>query len=164
MIPAMYDIWKELKKLDEDYLIESSELYKGIFWIVDEENIEKNKDYCFLIPTSPDGVVTSLGDEGVAKSGNTYNHEAVWKSLAIRLTHKLSYNYYPRGRVEISNGVAKIFLNGNINYEKVIDFIKSEFNLTKHNGIKEIKVITDNSRHYLCHLDDGWVPAKGGKQ
>ena len=160
----MYDIWRELEKLNEHCLLESSELYKGIFWIVDEENIEKNKDYCFLIPTSPDGVVTSLRGEGIAKSGNTYNHEAVWKSLDIRFTHRLPYNYYPRGRVEINNSIAKIFLNGNINYEEVTDFIKSEFNLTKHNGIKEVKVITDNSKHYLCYIDDEWVPAKGGKQ
>lgn len=31
-----------------------------------------------------------------------------------------------------------------------------EFNLNHHNGIKDIKVIEDNSYHYLCYLDDGW--------
>ena len=56
--------------------------------------------------------------------------------------------------------VAKIFLNGNINYQEVIDFIVDEFNLTTHNGVKKVTVIEDNSKHYLCYLDNGWVPAK----
>ena len=156
----MMNIWKELNSIDEEYLTEDSTLYKGIFWVVDQENIDNNKNYCFLIPTNTSGDVLDINDIGIANSGNTYNHKAVWNRLSSKLTNNKPYNYYPRGRVEINNGVAKIFLNGNINYQEVIDFIAGEFNLTAHNGIKKITVIEDNSSHYLCYLDDGWVSAK----
>lgn len=33
--------------------------------------------------------------EGVAKSGNTYNHERLW--AALRISDK-PFDYYPRGR------------------------------------------------------------------
>ena len=138
-------------------LTEDLELYKGIFWIVDTDNIERNKNYCFKIPCNQDGVSSDIDSSlGIAKSGDTYNHQTTWSKLPSYLTHNKPYNYYPRGRIEIRNGVARIFLNGNINYEEVIDFLKKEFNLTPHNGIKKTSVIEDNSPHYLCHLDDGY--------
>lgn len=147
---------KSMNKL----LLEDSELYRGIFWIVDEDNLNKNKNYCFKIVSNPDGSAVNIEGDGIAKSGNTYNHALVWNSLSSSITGNKPYNYYPRGRVEIKNNVAKIFLNGNINYEEVIEFIKDEFNLDSHNGIKKIQVIEDNSQHYLCYLDKGWKPAK----
>ena len=139
------------------YLTEDSELYKGIFWIVDDDNIYLNSNYCFKIPSDIHGNSTDGTLELNAKSGSTYNHKLVWRGLTKKQTKGKSYNYFPRGRVEIHNGVAKIFLNGNINTVEVLDFLIDEFNLNSHNGIKDIKVIEDNSKHYLCHLDDGWV-------
>ena len=141
-------------------LLEDSELYRGIFWIVDENNTDKNKNYCFKILSNSDGPAININSYGVAKSGTTYNHELVWKLLPKSLTNGKPYNYYPRGRVEIRNGVAKIFLNGNINYQEIINFIKNEFNLNTHNGIKKVQVVEDNSQHYLCYSDKGWKPAK----
>ena len=141
-------------------LTKDSNLYKGIFWIIDENDPYSNSKYCFKIDSDPDGNTVDLDDIGIAKSGNTYNHKLVWERLSKDLTHNKPYNYYPRGRVEIRNGVAKIFLNGNINYKDIIDFLKYEFNLTAHNGIKKVQVIEDNSSHYLCNYDDGWKPAK----
>ena len=38
--------------------------------------------------------------EGVAKSGNTYNHKKLWNEIKPRGCNK-PYNYYPRGRVDI---------------------------------------------------------------
>lgn len=142
-------------------LFEDSNLYKGIFWIADKNDPYNNSNYCFKIYSDVNGNAIELDDIGVAKSGNTYNHKLVWSQLPKSQTHGKSYNYYPRGRVEIHNGVAKIFLNGNINYEDVITFLKHEFNLTSHNGIKKVQVIEDNSFHYLCYLDaeKGWKPA-----
>ena len=99
-------------------------------------------------------------DEEYLTEDSTLYKGIFWNRLPSQLTHSQSYNNYPRGRVEISNGVAKIFLNGNINYQEVIDFIVDEFNLTTHNGVKKVTVIEDNSKHYLCYLDNGWVPAK----
>ncbi|MCH5155280.1 MAG: hypothetical protein J1F69_01615 [Clostridiales bacterium] len=146
---------------DNDITTDDIALYKGIFWIVDTDNIEQNKNYCFKILCSTDGSSSSIDSSlGIAKSGDTYNHQATWNKLSSFLTHNKPYNYFPRGRVEIKNGVARIFLNGNINYAEVIYFIKSEFNLTTHNGIKKVSVIEDNSAHYLCYLDDGYKSGK----
>ncbi len=136
-------------------MVENIELYKGIFWIVDMDNIERNGNYCFKIPCNQDGISSNIDFSfGVAKSGDTYNHQATWGKLPRALTNGKPYNYYPRGRVEIRNGVARIFLNGNINNDDIIDFLKREFNLTAHNGIKRVLPIEDNSSHYLCYLDD----------
>ena len=137
-------------------LNENMELYKGVFWIVDTDNIYKNRKYCFKIPSDTDGNPLDIYLDLNAKKGNTYNHKLLWNKLLKNLTHGKPYNYYPRGRVEIQNGKAKIFLNGNINTTEVLDFLIDEFNLNNHNGIKKINIIEDNSNHYLCYLDDGW--------
>lgn len=137
-------------------ITEDSELYKGIFWIVDLDNIDNNRNYCFKIPSDVYGNPIDDTLDLNAKSGSTYNHKLVWDNLSRKLTKGKPYNYFPRGRIEFHNGIAKIFLNGNINREDVIDFLISEFNIVPHNGIKNIKVIEDNSSHYLCNLDDDW--------
>lgn len=137
-------------------LVEDSQLYKGIFWIKDVEN--PKKDLCFKIDCDSDG--NSLSSEYTlnAKSGDTYNHKLLWKRLDTKLTEGKTYNYFPRGRVEIKRGVARIFLNVNLFTDYAIDFLKEEFNLNKFNGIRDIKAIVDNSQHYLCYLDKGWKP------
>ena len=137
-------------------LNEDLELYKGIFWIVDLENLDNNRNYCFKIPSDVYGNPIDDNLDLNAKRGSTYNHKLVWDRLSRKLTRGKQYNYYPRGRIEIHNGVAKIFLNGNINREDVVDFLISEFNIIPHNGVKNIKIIEDNSQHYLCYLDKDW--------
>lgn len=129
-------------KLNED-----SELYKGIFWIRDIDN--PTNELFFQIPTDEYGNSSSIFN---SKKGDTYNHERTWKELY----EKKPFDYYPRGRVEIRNGVARIFLNPNLNTEEIIDLIKREFNLTSRNGIKNIKVFPDYSEHYRCYLDKGY--------
>lgn len=134
-------------------LVEDIQLYKGIFWVKDTSNPDKN--LCFKIECNSEGIPI----DGLllnSKNGETYNHKLLWERLPKSITENKPYNYYPRGRVEIHNGVAKIFCNGNINNSEIINFLKNEFNLTPHNRIKAIKIITDNSNHYLCYLDDGW--------
>lgn len=134
------------------FLKESSELYKGIFWIVDLSNIENNKNYCFQIPCNSDGEVYST-DGLTAKSGTTHNHEKYWNMLSSKLTHNKPFDYFPRGRVEISNGKATIYLNPNINDEYIRNFIIKQYNLNSYNGINRIRFISDFSNHYKCYLD-----------
>ena len=138
-----------IKKLNEGI----TDLYKGIFWIVNLDDIYKNRDYCFLIPTN------SFGDnienvEVNAKSGSTFNHEKTWEYLSSKQTKNKKYNYFPRGRVEISNGKAIIYLNPNINTEEVKKFLIDEFHLYEINGIKSVRMISDGSDHYKCYLDN----------
>lgn len=148
------DIFEELNNLNEIYLTESSELYCGIFWIVDLDNIDNNKKYCFQIPCFSDGTINNYnGLDLNAKTGTTYNHEKLWKTLPTSLTHNKAFDYYPRGRVQINNNKAVVFLNPNINTEDVQSFIIHEFNLNQHNGIIKIVFNSDGSNHYKCYLD-----------
>ena len=115
----------------------SKELSRGVFWILD--------DTILAFPFRNDGI-------GVAKSGNTYNHKKLWYDVKPRGCSK-PYNYYPRGRVDISNkGKAIIYMNPEIS-DDWISSICQEF------GIRETPVIRyDSSQHYKCYLDDGWIP------
>ena len=61
----------------------------GVFWLIDETLI-----------AYPYGSIDS--EEGVAKSGNTYNHKQLWKIIKSVGNNK-PYNYYPRGRVVINS-------------------------------------------------------------
>lgn len=126
-----------------------ADLAQGVFWIVDLDDIESNRDYCFPIYSDADGNTLSSDYELNAKSGSTYNHERLWKELG----HKKPYNYYPRGRVQIANGKATIFLNPNIYTEEIINFIINEFKLYRINGINKVNVVADGSNHYKCFLD-----------
>jgi len=131
--------------------------YKGIFWFVyeDESEINKNSEFCFKIPSDVNGYPIENDLDLNAKSGLTYNHQKYWNENLGKPFNK-SFNYYGRGRVEISNGTAKIYINGNFVDDMYIDFLKNEFNLSIKTGVKQVKVIVDGSDHYKCHLDGGW--------
>ena len=78
---------------------------KGVFWLIDGDL----KCYPF------GGRIR----EGIAKSGNTYNHKKLWEHIRPKGCNK-SFDYYPRGRVEISakgNGV--IYMSPHIGNEDV---------------------------------------------
>lgn len=122
-------------------------LFKGIFWIVDTENLENNAPYLFKIVTNRNGDILAAYGELTSKKGDNYNHRLTWNDLPREFTDNKPYNYYPRGRVEIKNDVAKIFINPLLNDEEIIDYIKKEFGLNE-NSIGSIKVLVDNSQHY----------------
>lgn len=65
---------------------------RGLFWYVDGELL------CF--PVS--------GDEADTVSNN---HRRFWKTLPHSLTGGMSYNYFPRGRVELRHGKALVYLH-----------------------------------------------------
>lgn len=133
-------------------LTEDRNLYKGIFWIVDLENIHRNRDYCFQIQTDRDGYVVDDFFYN-SKNGETLNHKATWEELPRRSRMGVPFNYFPRGRVEINHGKAVIYANPNICTQEVKDFIVDEFNLTQSNGINEVVMKADGSPHYMCYLD-----------
>lgn len=61
-----------------EILRENKELYKGIFWIVDQDNLENNKNYCYQISVNSDGNIISNDFISNAKSGNTpVRYEAI---------------------------------------------------------------------------------------
>ena len=138
-----------MNKINED-----SQLYKGIFWITDLEDVDKN-DLYFQIQVDFLGNIDPSVDRIRlnSKNNDNYNHKNLWNDLSSRQTHNKPFDYYPRGRVEITNGKAVIYANPNICTGEVVDWIKDKFNLTSHNGIKSVKIMPDYSEHYKCFLD-----------
>ena len=107
----------------------------GVFWIIEGK-----------VLAYPFGSVESV--EGIAKSGNTYNHKRLWEEIKPAGMNK-PYNYYPRGRVVISSrGNPTIYMNPNIE-NSYVEEMKKIFELTI-----EPRVVYDNSEHYKCHLDN----------
>lgn len=118
------------------YISSAKEMSRGVFWIIDDE--------LFAFPFLENSTY------GIAKSGNTYNHKKLWNDIKPKGCNK-PYNYYPRGRVEISNkGKPIIYMNPNIDND-FIPLIKKEFGLRTEPIIRY-----DNSSHYKCYLDDNW--------
>lgn len=106
----------------------------GVFWVIDDELI--------AIPFDKFKYV-----EGIAKSGETYNHEKLWELVKPKNCNK-PYNYYPRGRVvNGAKGKTIIYMNSNIKSE-FIHAISSAFEIEKEPTIKY-----DYSQHYECYLD-----------
>ncbi len=116
----------------------SKEMSRGVFWVIDGKLL--------AFPFIEDA------EYGVAKSGTTYNHKKLWDHIKPKKCNK-PFDYYPRGRVEF-NGKGKpiIYMNPNID-ESVVHEIKAEF------GLRDEPIIHyDSSKHYRCHLDDGYTP------
>ena len=122
-------------------LIKSSkELSRGVFWEVD--------DQLLAYPFYEDAT------DGVAKSGNTFNHKKLWQSINPT-RYSVPYNYYPRGRVEVTrSGKAVIYMNPNISSD-TISAVRKEFGIRE-----EPKIVYDYSDHYKCYLEEGWKPDK----
>lgn len=149
--------------------VEIYKISKGIFWVIcdyielDNKISVQLKNYrllCFTMPCSPNGEVEYFNAIlSNSKKGNSFNHKTTWESGLFgnvefaKMTRQFSYNYYPRGRVEISNNNAIIYLNQNINKKLIIDDIRKKFGLL---SLKSLKVKVDNSYHYCCYADDGF--------
>ena len=126
---------------------------KGIFWIVDRDNLDNNGNYLFRILCSASGdILEVLSGEGISKNGKNYNHKKIWDSLSKDYTLGKPFDYFPRGRVEIANNKVRVYLNPIINIDEIQEYIKKEFGLDSKE-IKKIDFISDGSNHYICHLD-----------
>lgn len=107
---------------------------QGVFWLIDNK----------LLAISFD---KSKYPDGIAKSGDTYNHEKLWKYVKPQNCNK-PYNYYPRGRVvKGTKSKAIVYMNPNITNE-FISSIKEVFEIKEEPIIK-----LDYSKHYKCFLD-----------
>ena len=125
------------------------QVYKGIFWYnPTTKKLIVKKVACNSYGEALEPVEYS------SKSGNNFNHKVEWSKLPKSVTCGQPYNYYPRGRVEIKNNKAKVYLNPILVYHDSnakkpwcpISLIEKEFGL----GLKTIRaeLIPDNSKHY----------------
>lgn len=115
--------------------------YKGIFWYSPKANaLICKKVFCDDRGAALENV------EYTPKSGENFNHETEWQKIPRSITDGKAYNYYPRGRVEIKNGKATIYLNPVLKTEAIQKMIISEFHLIKENI--NVRFVSDGSLHY----------------
>ncbi|MDE7365487.1 MAG: hypothetical protein K2N27_11540, partial [Ruminococcus sp.] len=131
--------------------------YRGIFWIPDIEDVYSS-DLYFPIPCDSNGNINDSDFEisplMSSKGNDNYNHKNVWNSLSKKYTGGKPYDYYARGRIEIHNGTAFVYLSPHIPQDDLKKWLIDKFNLTSANGIKRIKFNPDYSKHYRCYLDN----------
>lgn len=109
---------------------------RGVFWVVDGKLL--------AFPFREGEQV------GLAKSGKTYNHKKLWEAVRPKGC-KEPFDYYPRGRVELSkSGVPILYMSPHVE-ERLIPEIKAAFALGR-----DPIVNYDHSHHYRCHLDEGY--------
>ena len=138
-------------------------LQKGIFWIIDRENLENNEPFLFRIPVDCAGTpcyLTSIPRPN-SKRGDNYNHKLTWyQHVPEELRRGKPYDWYPRGRVEIRRtGRATIYLNPDLATDAVISYITEKFNLQHLN----VKVVADGSGHYAYYMDKYVTEADEGQ-
>jgi hypothetical protein len=127
--------------------------------IADDRGIDDYTLLLFPIPCDTDGNPTGGHEFDLnAKSGDTYNHEKLWDGeIKGKTEHKpyckKPFNYYPRGRVEIANNKATIYLNPHINKAEIVAEIKTRCGLDD-SSIGEVRVVADGSGHYRCWMDE----------
>jgi hypothetical protein len=137
-----------------------NQLCSGIFCVIsDNFDLSDHILLVFEITCDINGNPKNTSIELNSKSGTTYNHKKTWENKVKndnkhRPYNKKDYDYYPRGRVQISNNRADIYLNPNINQPGIVNKIKLNFGLSNEN-ISEVSVISDGSFHYQCFLDRG---------
>ena len=123
---------------------------KGIFWC-DSFGCDSPHLIVVSVKCDADGKSDRPIDFS-SKSGQNFNHKAEWQKLSRSVTRGQPFNYYPRGRVEIKNRKATIYLNPDLNNTVVLNKIIEEFELKNQQGLKSIAVKSDGSSHYHYYL------------
>lgn len=135
---------------------------KGIFWFpcfvgTEGELIFTGEIVALLVPCGEDGnpeVPASLAThEYNSRNGRSNTHKDSWKAVTAgrKDLRGIPWNYFPRGRVEISRGRAFIFMNPEIlNCDNYLERIREKFGI----GHLDIRVRIDNSAHYQCTILD----------
>ena len=123
---------------------------KGIFWC---DSFGRDSPHLIVVSVKCDADGKSdLPIDFSSKSGQNFNHKAEWQKLSRSVTRGQPFNYYPRGRVEIKNRKATIYLNPDPNNPVVLNKIIENFELKNQQDLKSIAVKSDGSSHYHYYL------------
>ena len=99
---------------------------RGLFWYMDVELL------CFPVSGAE---VDTVGN----------NHRRFWETLPHSLTGGMSYNYFPRGRVELRHGKAVVYLYPSLCTPGIYARICHAFSLPDE---VPLSFKADGSRHY----------------
>lgn len=124
----------------------SLRLYKGLFWWNGNELITV-KVHCQA------SGAPSYSVQFFEKRAKLESHEKEWNRLKNsgdkRIKGITDYNTIPRGRVEIDDGIVRVFLHPDLNRKDIVKSIFNEFGLSEEiQPLKEIRIINDHSAHY----------------
>lgn len=147
--PVIYDITGDVlssKRLSILHARGASVLEKGLFWVIDD-----NDERFMLIYAA---ACDENGERFCAlpvynsKNGNSFSHERSWRETAKEQPNKINskpWNYFPRGRVEIKNGEAKVYFNPSL-----IEWKDFEISVMRHFELESIQTefLPDFSNHY----------------
>lgn len=126
-------IINEVRKDDNLY-------FCGAFWIQSDSflNIQRGKFNLISCKSLCDYNGNIISD----KSKNSQSHKNLWKNEIAKKfgCEELPFDYYPRGRVCIYNGVAFIHLNSKCNTPKIINCIIQDYELESFGNNIEIEL------------------------
>lgn len=125
---------------------------KGIFWVCKDQE-EKIRLITVKTPCDKNGTAL-LPVYYTSKSGDNFNHKTEWKKLNRGVTCGHSYNYYPRGRVEVKNGKITLYANPILLKEDILLSIIQEFSLEEAVTQNILRVCADGSSHYQFQLEE----------
>ena len=128
---------------------------KGIFWFpcsTDQEGelVFTGEILALLIPCDEDGNPKAAASFN-SKNGCNNTHKNSWRTVTAgrKELRGIPWNYFPRGRVEISHGRAFLYMNPEIlNCNDYLERIREKFGI----GHLDIRVRIDNSAHYQCTI------------
>jgi len=132
----------------------SLRLYRGLFWWNGEKLITV-KVHC----SQTGNRAYSVSFFGKRETVGSHQEEwEILKKSGNPDTKGVSqYNVFPRGRVEISDFAATIYLHPELNAPEIREEILREFGLSLEiQGLREIRFITDHSEHYHTTGESSW--------
>ena len=122
-------------------------LSKGVFWYEGGELLP------YLIPCDRGGNVLKVPEYPLeSKDGSNYNHQKLWARLPRAVTEGHPFDYYPRGRVEIREGRATIFLHPSLFTSEIEQEIVHIFGLVSENKVRLVRFVPDGSAHYHAEV------------
>jgi hypothetical protein len=125
-------------------------MYRGLFWLADDGRLITYKLACDM-----DGILVNPYIHFNSRRGDSITHKATWAEAARlepRETRCKSWNYYPRGRVEVRASKASIYFNPELSTPEFEQRILDEFGLMEDNALL-VRFIADHSMHYR-HLSN----------
>jgi len=138
---------------------QDEKLSAGIFWIIsDSIDLSEYKFLTFKVHCDQNGnVIEEPAIPLNSKKGNCYKFRKTWNEHVINNPlhtpyNNRKYNYYLRGRVEISNNCAEIHVHPDILYNStILHDIRKNFGLFEH-SVCQIRTESVGDRYFADEL------------
>lgn len=131
------DLFENLQQLNE-VRKEEDTYFQGAFWIIGKSMQDVlNGDFHLCCHKILSDYYGNMLDK--IESKRSLSHERLWRDKYKELENSdKSYNYYPRGRVGLSNGVAYINIINDCDIPMIINHIIDEYEISKLQIKKEL--------------------------